>query len=145
MRMRDGARGNATLAWATAGALATSAQEGGVPALDVARGQLLQRHGAEVGHDLVLEQLVVALLGLGRNRTHGTPMRESLAQVFRNGELIGIDVTAVGDLRQQASELVLCLTFGAFEAAIDGSALAVGGDVVLELERTDAALANVTF
>src|SRR6516162_1091943 len=145
MRMRDGARGNATLAWATAGALATSAQERGVPVLDVARGQLLQRHGAEVGQDLVLEQLVVALLGLGRDRVHGAPMRYPLAQVRPDAEPVGIDVAAVGDLCQQAIELGLRLAAAALDVLVASPApTALPASVVLKLIRIAAALADVS-
>src|SRR5215831_17119862 len=145
MCVLDGAWGDATLTWATAGALAARAQERGVPPLDVARGQLLQRHGAEARQDLVLEQLGVALRRLGRDRAHSLPVCEPGTQVLADGELAGADVAAVGDLRQQAGEFGLGFAAGTLEGSVDGLApAAVAVDVVFDLPGIDAAPADMT-
>src|SRR5262245_36711729 len=108
-----------------AGSQAASAQRR-VPALDVEAGQLLQRLGAEMWHDLVLDQLTVALRGPGGNITSRLPLGDTSSHEISHGGLARLDIVPLPYRREQLSELGLRIPFAATKCDILYFALAVG-------------------
>src|SRR5262245_56971843 len=78
---------------------APAGQQGAVPCLDVAGGELLDKLAAEVRDDVALDQPDIALRRLGRDRAGGLPLLEAGANMIGARELARIDVPAVSGSR----------------------------------------------
>ena len=132
--MTDGARRKGPALLAAAG------QQVGVPGLEIRRPQPLERDGADEGVDLPIEQLLPALLGLGRGLLIGEPRLDALAHRL----LRRVDGGAGVDGAQQLREALLGVLALTADGHIVGSTLAlgVGPNVELDLPRRLAALAD---
>src|SRR5262249_31067522 len=96
--------------------------------------------------DMRRDELFIALRGFRADRTHGSPMCQSLLQIDGDRQLIRLDWNP-GRLRgQQACELGLRVAAHAADGLIDGSALAVGAasEVELKLPRGVPAAADMS-
>src|SRR5262245_61591121 len=96
-----------------------------VPALDAEAGQLLQRLSAEMRHDLVLDQLTVALGGPGGNITSRLPLVDSTSHEIGDRGLRRFDIVPLPYRREQLGELGLRIPFAATKCDILYFAIAV--------------------
>src|SRR5215469_4295199 len=141
MAMHDGLPGEATRATLPALRL-----QGRVPSLDIGGLELLDQLGAEIGYNLALGHLAIALGRLGSNVAIGLPLLHTSPDMLGHGELGWLDITAVVLGFEKLDQLALRILPGALNAGIADDALArgrVATVIELQLPGALAAAANV--
>jgi hypothetical protein len=117
-----------------------------VPALDVEPRQLLQPLGADVRHNLVLNELPVALCSSRRDGAGRFPLVNARSHEICQSGLSRLDVGALPYRRDEFGELILRRALRALEAHVLNVALAGGrlaAGIKLQFERALAALSDM--